>query len=63
MKARTFRGVIAWAAALIALLAAGPMWSLAFGRMSIGGDLRVATHRPSGLAPDPAPPDDAGVQI
>ena len=63
MKARTFPGVIAWAAALIALLAAGPMWSLAFGRMSIGGDWRAATHRPSGLAPDPATHDDAVVQI
>jgi hypothetical protein len=63
MKARTPSGAIIGVAVLVVLLAGGPMWTLAFGRMSIGGDWRIATHRASGLAPDPATHDDAVVQV
>jgi uncharacterized protein DUF3750 len=48
---------------LWALLLAGPMLALAFGRASLAGDWRTATHRSMGLAPDPASHDDAVVQV
>jgi hypothetical protein len=45
------------------LLAAGPLWTLASGRVPIHGDWRNATHRSSGLAPDPSVHREAVVQV
>ncbi len=48
---------------LLALLLAGPLLTLAFGRASMSGDWQSATHRTTGLAPDPATHSDAVVQV
>ncbi|HTS21161.1 MAG TPA: DUF3750 domain-containing protein [Casimicrobiaceae bacterium] len=47
----------------VGLLAAGPLWTLASGRVPVHGDWRTATHRSSGLAPDPAAHPEAVVQV
>jgi hypothetical protein len=52
-----------WLLIALAVLVAGPMLTLAFGRVSLGGDWRTATHRASGLAPDPAVTREAVVQV
>ncbi len=52
-----------WLLPLLVLLLSGPLLAVALGRASIGGDWRTATHRSSGLAPDPAVYDDAVVQV
>ncbi|MEO8754568.1 MAG: DUF3750 domain-containing protein, partial [Casimicrobiaceae bacterium] len=52
-----------WLILLVALMAAGPLLTLAFGRASLQGDWRSATHRSSGLAPDPASHGEAVVQV
>jgi len=52
-----------WILLFIALLLSGPLLAVAFGRASISGDWRTATHRSAGLAPDPAAHDDAVVQV
>ncbi len=52
-----------WILLFIALLLSGPLLAVAFGRASIGGDWRTATHRSAGLAPDPATHDEAIVQV
>ena len=48
---------------VIVLLVAGPLLTLAFGKVSLRGDWSAATHRSSGLAPDPAVHRDAVVQV
>jgi hypothetical protein len=48
---------------VLGLLLAGPMLSLALGRASVSGDWRSASHRSSGLAPDPATHPGAVVQV
>jgi hypothetical protein len=48
---------------MVTLLLAGPLLALAFGRVSTHGDWRTATHRPTGLAPDPARTPEAVVQV
>ena len=50
-------------ALLVVLLVAGPLLTLAFGKVSLRGDWSAATHRSSGLAPDPAVHRDAVVQV
>jgi len=45
------------------LLTAGPLWTLASGRVPIRGDWRNATHRSSGLAPDPVEHPEGVVQV
>ena len=45
--------VVGWLALLVALLLTGPLLTLAFGNVSMRGDWRNATHRATGLAPDP----------
>jgi hypothetical protein len=55
--------MLIWFLLFIALLAAGPMLTLAFGRASLQGDWRTATHRSAGLAPDPAVTREAVVQV
>lgn len=55
--------MFAWLLATLALLLAGPLLTLAFGKASMQGDWRTATHRATGLAPDPATYRDAVVQV
>jgi hypothetical protein len=55
--------MVMWLGVLLILLLAGPMLTLAFGRASVTGDWRNATHRSAGLAPDPSTHDDAIVQV
>ena len=49
--------------ALLALLLAGPLLSLALGRASVTGDWRSASQRSSGLAPDLADHPEPIVQV
>ncbi len=60
--AKAFR-IGQWLLLAIGLLVAGPLLALALGRASMSGDWRNATHRPVGLAPDPAAHQDAVVQV
>ena len=52
-----------WLVALLLVLIAGPLWTLASGRVPLHGDWRTASHRPTGLAPDPATHREAVVQV
>ena len=52
-----------WILLVVGLLAAGPLYTLAFGRAATSGDWRTATHRSVGLAPDPAVHKEAVVQV
>ena len=52
-----------WLVALLLVLVAGPLWTLASGRVPLHGDWRTASHRPTGLAPDPATHREAVVQV
>lgn len=54
---------LGWLAAVVALLLAGPLLTLAFGSATMRGDWRTATHRSAGLAPDPAGHPEAIVQV
>jgi hypothetical protein len=55
--------VAVWLILLIVLLVAGPLLTLASGRVSLHGDWRTATHRSAGLAPDPVSHREAIVQV
>lgn len=55
--------VVAWFAAALALLLAGPLLTLAFGGVATGGDWRTASHRATGLAPEPARHREAVVHV
>jgi hypothetical protein len=59
---RALRGV-KWLATVVAVLLCGPLLTLAFGNVSMQGDWRTATHRATGLAPDPAAHPEAIVQV
>jgi hypothetical protein len=48
---------------VVLLLAAGPLWTLASGRVALDRDWRTASMRPAGLAPDPATNREAIVQV
>jgi hypothetical protein len=48
---------------LFALLVAGPLLTLAFGKVSLRGDWSTATHRPAGFAPSAAEHPGAVVQV
>lgn len=52
-----------WIILGLALLLAGPLLTLAFGRASLQGDWRTATQRAAGLAPDPGAHSEAVVQV
>lgn len=52
-----------WLVLFVVLLLAGPLLNLAFGRASLNGDWRSASHRSTGLAPDPASQREAIVQV
>lgn len=60
---RRFTRTSGWLAAALALLLAGPLLTLASGRVAVGGDWRTASHRPAGLAPDPARHREPIVQV
>ena len=55
--------MLSWPLVVLVLLLAGPMLTLAFGRASVQGDWRHATHRSTGQAPDPAAHREAVVQV
>jgi len=55
--------MLSWPLAVLALLLAGPLLTLAFGRASVQGDWRHATHRSTGQAPDPSAHREAVVQV
>src|SRR5450631_2325301 len=55
--------VAAWLLLFIGLLLAGPLLTLALGRVPIHGDWRTASHRSAGLAPDPSTHREAVVQV
>jgi len=52
-----------WFLVALALLLAGPLLTLAFGRASVGGDWRTASQRTTGLAPDPSEHREPVVQV
>jgi len=52
-----------WIMIALALLLAGPLLTLAFGKVSMQGDWRTATHRSAGFAPDPAETREPVVQV
>jgi hypothetical protein len=54
---------IGWLAFVVALMLAGPLLTLAFGNVSMRGDWTKATHRATGLAPDPLAHPEAVVQV
>lgn len=54
--------VLGWLALATLLMLSGPLLTLAFGGASMHGDWRMATHRSTGLAPDPATHPEAIVQ-
>ena len=45
---------LGWFSLVVATMLSGPLLTLATGNASMRGDWRTATHRPTGLAPDPA---------
>src|SRR5258705_13382252 len=61
-KPRAFRMAL-WLVTLLVLLLAGPLLALAIGRANVSGDWRNASHRSTGLAPDPASHREAVVQV
>lgn len=54
--------IVGWLLLVVALMLIGPIMTLAFGNGSIRGDWRYATHRSTGLAPDPAKHPEPVVQ-
>lgn len=58
----TLRMLVILLVALVLMLC-GPLLTLAFGHASLHGDWRTATHRPVGLAPDPATHPEAILQV
>ncbi len=52
-----------WLVLALVLLIAGPLLTLALGHASVKGDWRNASHRATGLAPDPALHEEAVVQV
>jgi Protein of unknown function (DUF3750) len=60
---RKLTRAVRWCAALFLLLFTGPLWTLASGGASLAGDWRTASHRSTGLAPDPATHPEAIVQV
>ena len=55
--------VTRWMLLVLAVLLSGPLVALTLGKASLRGDWATATHRPAGLAPDPARHPDAVVQV
>lgn len=62
MIRRTARRIAIGAVVVVALFVTGPLVALALGKASFTGAWWAATHRPAGLAPDPADHPEAIVQ-
>jgi hypothetical protein len=60
---RALPRLLLFAVLLVAVLASIPLLTLAFGGVSTSRDWRTASHRPSGLAPDPGIERGAVVQV
>jgi uncharacterized protein DUF3750 len=63
LTGRRISRMVLWPFLFVALLTAGPLWTLASGRLTLNGDWRTASHRSVGLAPDPATHPEAIVQV
>src|SRR5512134_3953254 len=63
MKPHAIARMTLWMLVLLGLLVAGPLLTLAFGGVSLGGHWSTATHRPAGTAPDPTSHREAVVQV
>jgi hypothetical protein len=63
LQATTLRRLLLGAILFVALLVSVPLLTLALGRAPTAGDWRTASHRPVGLAPDPAEHPAAVVQV
>jgi hypothetical protein len=63
LAGRALRRLVVASFVLLAVLLAGPLLTLAFGSASLRADWRTASHRPAGLAPDPAAHREAIVQV
>ena len=55
--------MVVWPLLFVALLFAGPLWTLASGRAALDRDWRTASLQPTGLAPEPATHPEAVVQV
>lgn len=53
----------AWLLLCLLFFVAGPLITIATGKVSLHGNWATASHRPAGLAPDPATHHDAVVQV
>ena len=60
---RALPRLLLFAVLLVAVLASIPLLTLAFGAVPTSRDWRTASHRPSGLAPEPAIERGAVVQV
>ena len=63
MLVKALPRVLLCAVVVVALLASIPLLTLAFGGVPTSRDWRTASHKPSGLAPDPAVERGAVVQV
>lgn len=63
MLARHTLRVIRWIVVVVAVLLCGPLLTLASGNASFQGNWRTATHRATGLAPDPVAHPEPIVQV
>jgi hypothetical protein len=63
LAGRALRRLVVASFVLVAVLLAVPLLTLAFGSVNLRADWRTASHRPAGLAPDPAAHRDAIVQV
>jgi len=63
MKKRTHVHPGVWLLLCLVVLIAGPLITIATGKASLRGDWASATHRSSGLAPDPVAHPEAVVQV
>ena len=61
--ARKVKRMLLWLVLLLVVLIAGPLWTLATGRVPLYADWRTATHRSTGLAPDPTAYREPVVQV
>jgi Protein of unknown function (DUF3750) len=62
-SARRILRVTLWFIVVVALLLSGPLLTLAFGPVAFNNDWRTASHRSTGMAPDPATTSEAVVQV
>jgi hypothetical protein len=63
MKKRSHVHPGVWLLLCLVVLIAGPLITIATGKVSLRGDWASATHRSSGLAPDPTTHREAVVQV